>query len=130
VPVIGALVVVHFFANHKTLRYIGVRGVRYSEKNRDGNNTSRAVQQPDDIVDNCVQYEFSYRFYPDLGNISCKFFNMETIANTNSNTYTSDACMVLTYSPQNLLSTGHYSVPRGTMAQKNVKCTVERIKKH
>ena len=93
-----------------------------------------AVQQPDDIVDNCVPYEFSYRFYPDLGNISCKFFNMETIANTNSNIYTSDACMVLTNSPRNigdfLLNTGHYSVSRGTKAQKNVKCTVEQIMKN
>jgi hypothetical protein len=59
---------------------------------------------------------------------------METVANTNINIYTSDACIVLTNSPQNiddfLLSTGHYSISRGTKAQKNVKCTVERIMKN
>ncbi len=48
--------------------------------------------------------------------------------------YMSDACMVLTNFPQNiddfLLSTGQYSVSRGTKAQKNVKGTEERIMKN
>ncbi len=88
----------------------------------------------DNIVDNYAQDGFSYRFHSDLENISCEFTDMETISNTNSSIYTSDTCMVLTNSPQNmddsLFRTGHYSVSRGTKVQKNMKCTVGRNKKN
>jgi hypothetical protein len=58
VPVVGALVVVPFFANHETLRYIGVRGVRYLGRKRNGNKIYKVVQQTDNIEDSVLRYDF------------------------------------------------------------------------
>ena len=79
-PVGGALVVVLFLANHKTLERRGVRGETVSGgNNSDGSCVSQTVLN-EYIVDNSAQDRFSYRFHSDLGNISCKFADTETIS--------------------------------------------------
>ena len=79
-PVGGALVVVLFLANHKTLECRGVRGEQSQEEiNSDGSCASKTVLNGY-IVDNYAQDGFSYRFHSDLGNISCKFADTETIS--------------------------------------------------